>query len=188
MRCYSSNREWSTGIQLVKKFYPQIIALTKSPTAEVRKTAAWVMGQDNSLKSFIAHLLDLLKDTDPVVRRNALCNWFASVTPSGRPELRAMLQSFEVKAPSPAHDRKSIASRARQFVPALCWRASGTLQTTCRSFVRRWMADSPDLCSPKKVIKSPPIRRLPGSFPTGRRLPGCFESGWLMWGRKKIFR
>ena len=55
----------------VKKFYPQIIALTKSPTAEVRKTAAWVMGQDNKSEEFHRALLDLLKDTDPVVRRNA---------------------------------------------------------------------------------------------------------------------
>src|SRR6266581_2263534 len=27
----------------VKKFYPQVIALTKNPVAEIRKTTAWVM-------------------------------------------------------------------------------------------------------------------------------------------------
>src|SRR5207344_80869 len=31
------------GDPTAKKFYPQIIASTKSQTAEVRKTAAWVM-------------------------------------------------------------------------------------------------------------------------------------------------
>jgi HEAT repeat protein len=83
----------------VKKFYPQIIALTKSPTAEVRKTAAWVMGQDNKSEEFHRALLDLLRDTDPVVRRNAALQLVRFGDAAGRPELRAMLQSFEVKAP-----------------------------------------------------------------------------------------
>src|SRR5438445_7242165 len=30
-----------------KKFYSQIVAAAKSSHAEIRKTAAWVMGQDN---------------------------------------------------------------------------------------------------------------------------------------------
>ena len=83
----------------VKKFYPQIVALTGSPTAEVRKTAAWVMGQDNTAEEFHRALLDLLKDADPVVRRNAALQLVRFGDASGRPELRAMLQSFEVKAP-----------------------------------------------------------------------------------------
>jgi HEAT repeat protein len=83
----------------VKKFYPQIIALTKSPTAEVRKTAAWVMGQDNKSEDFHRALLDVLRDTDPVVRRNAALQLVRFGDASGRAELRAMLQSFEVKVP-----------------------------------------------------------------------------------------
>jgi pyruvate/2-oxoglutarate dehydrogenase complex dihydrolipoamide acyltransferase (E2) component len=43
--------------------------------------------------------LDLLKDTDPVVRRNAALQLVRFEDAAGRPELRAMLQSFEVKAP-----------------------------------------------------------------------------------------
>src|ERR1051326_3556477 len=35
------------GDASAKQFYPQIIADSKSPVPEVRKTAAWVMGQDN---------------------------------------------------------------------------------------------------------------------------------------------
>src|SRR3977135_3120779 len=35
------------GDPSAKKFYPQVIALTKSPTSEIRKTTAWVMGQHN---------------------------------------------------------------------------------------------------------------------------------------------
>jgi len=82
-----------------KKFYPQIVALTKSPTAEVRKTAAWVMGQDTKSEEFHRALLDLLKDTDPLVRRNAALQLVRFGDASGRPELRAMLQSLEAKAP-----------------------------------------------------------------------------------------
>lgn len=87
------------GDPTVKKFYPQIVAATKSQTAEVRKTSAWVMGQDNKSEEFHRALLDLLKDTDPLVRRNAALQLVRFGDAAGRPELRAMLQSFEVKAP-----------------------------------------------------------------------------------------
>jgi|SRR5436190_8166833 len=83
----------------VKSFYPQILALTKSPTAEVRKTAAWVMGQDNQYPEFHRALLDLLQDSEPLVRRNAALQLIRFGDASGRSELRSMLQSFEVKAP-----------------------------------------------------------------------------------------
>src|SRR5258708_38597610 len=36
------------GDPAVKNFYPQIVSASKSPTGEIRKTTAWVMGQDNS--------------------------------------------------------------------------------------------------------------------------------------------
>jgi biotin carboxyl carrier protein len=83
----------------VKKFYPQIIAASKSATGEVRKTAAWVMGQDNTSQDFHRALLELLKDQEPLVRRNAALQLVRFGDASGRPELRAMLQSFEVKSP-----------------------------------------------------------------------------------------
>src|SRR5437868_4635321 len=35
-----------------KQFYPQIVAASKSTVPEVRKTAAWVMGQDNKSEDF----------------------------------------------------------------------------------------------------------------------------------------
>ena len=87
------------GDPTAKRFYPQIISLTKSQTAEVRKTAAWVMGQDSKSEEFHRALLDLLKDSEPLVRRNAALQLVRFGDASGRPELRAMLQSFEVKAP-----------------------------------------------------------------------------------------
>jgi len=87
------------GDPTVRKFYSQIAALTKSPTAEVRKTAAWVMGQDNRSEEFHQALLTLLIDSEPLVRRNAALQLVRFGDASGRPEFRAMLQPFETKAP-----------------------------------------------------------------------------------------
>ena len=82
----------------VKKFYPQIIALTRNPVAEIRKTTAWVMGQDPAAEEFHRALLPLLADSEPLVRRNAALQLVRFGDASGRPELRAMLQPFEVKS------------------------------------------------------------------------------------------
>ncbi|MEK6335759.1 MAG: hypothetical protein AABM67_12585 [Acidobacteriota bacterium] len=83
----------------VKKFYPQIIALAKNPVAEIRKTAAWVMGQDPTAEEFHQALLFLLSDSEPLVRRNAALQLVRFRDGSGRAELQAMLQPFELKSP-----------------------------------------------------------------------------------------
>src|SRR5437588_9331760 len=82
-----------------KKFYPQIVATAKSSHAEIRKTAAWVMGQDNRSEEFHRALVDLLPDSEPLVRRNAALQLVRFGDSSGRPELRAMTQPFEAKSP-----------------------------------------------------------------------------------------
>jgi biotin carboxyl carrier protein len=82
----------------VKKFYPQVIALTRNPVAEIRKTTAWVMGQDPAAEEFHRALLPLQEDSEPLVRRNATLQLVRFGDASGRPELRAMLQPFEVKS------------------------------------------------------------------------------------------
>src|SRR5438105_2450550 len=82
-----------------KKFYAQVIALSKNPIAEIRKTTAWVMGQDNSSQEFRQALLGMLNDSEPLVRRNAALQLVRFGDASGRPELRAMLEPFEVKSP-----------------------------------------------------------------------------------------
>jgi HEAT repeats len=82
-----------------RRFYPQVIALTKSPTGEIRKTTAWVMGQDNQSAEFHQALISLLSDSEPLVRRNAALQLVRFGDGSGRPELRAMLQPFETKSP-----------------------------------------------------------------------------------------
>ena len=103
-RVTCSTRSWveeriERGDPVAKKFYPQIIAASKSSVPEVRKTAAWVMGQDNRSEDFHRALNDLLKDTEPLVRRNAALQLVRFGDSSGRPELRAMLQPFEAKCP-----------------------------------------------------------------------------------------
>jgi|SRR5215831_587660 len=82
-----------------RQFYPQIVAASKSSVPEVRKTAAWVMGQDNKSEDFHTALLQLIKDDDPLVRRNAALQLTRFNDASGRLELRAMLQPFDAKAP-----------------------------------------------------------------------------------------
>lgn len=82
-----------------KQFYPQIIAAAKSSIPEVRKTAAWVMGQDNKSAEFHAALVNLIKDEDPLVRRNAALQLVRFGDASGLDELRAMLKPFEAKTP-----------------------------------------------------------------------------------------
>jgi hypothetical protein len=82
----------------VKKLYPQVAALASSPTTEIRQTAAWVMGQDNSSEEFHAALLKLLNDTEPIVRRNAAVQLVRFKDGRGLAELRATLKPYEVKA------------------------------------------------------------------------------------------
>ncbi len=87
------------GDPKVKKFYPQIVSSAKSSHAEIRKTVAWVMGQDNKSEEFHTALVDLLKDSEPLVRRNAALQLVRFGDASSRSELRAMLGAFEAKSP-----------------------------------------------------------------------------------------
>lgn len=88
-----------TGDPSAKQFYPQIIAASQSSVPEVRKTTAWVMGADNRSEEFHHALLPLLKDEDPLVRRNAALQLVRFGDASGREELRAMLQPYDAKSP-----------------------------------------------------------------------------------------
>jgi multidrug efflux pump subunit AcrA (membrane-fusion protein) len=87
------------GDASAKRWYPQVVALTGSNVVEIRKTVAWVMGQDNKSEEFHAGLLNLIKDTHPAVRRNAAVQLVRFEDASGREELRAMLQPFNLTAP-----------------------------------------------------------------------------------------
>jgi biotin carboxyl carrier protein len=83
----------------IKRWYPRIVELAYSPVPELRKTVAWVMGNDNKAVEFHQTLLRLLEDSEPVVRRNAAVQLIRFNDGSGRSELRAILRPFAVTAP-----------------------------------------------------------------------------------------
>ncbi len=87
------------GDATVQPWYPQIAALAHHPNAVLRTTAAWVMGQDSSSQPFHAALLDLVKDSDLMVRRNAALALVRFQDASGRGELLKILQPTSMVAP-----------------------------------------------------------------------------------------
>ncbi len=82
-----------------KNWYPQVITLSGSQETEFRLTVAWLMGFDNKSSEFHDALRKLLKDEEPIVRRNAALALVRFNDHSGREELLAVLQPFHVKAP-----------------------------------------------------------------------------------------
>jgi hypothetical protein len=86
--------------QSVKRFYPDVITVSQHPQAEIRLTAAWVMGQDDTNEDFRAALLPLLKDPSPGVRHNAALGLVRFRDSSARPELIAMLEPYSVRSDS----------------------------------------------------------------------------------------
>lgn len=84
--------------QTVKPFYPDIIAVSQHPQAEVRMTAAWVMGQDNAFEDFHSALRPLLQDPSSGVRHNAALALVRFGDSTGRPELVAMLEPYGVRS------------------------------------------------------------------------------------------
>ena len=64
-----------------------------------RLTAAWVMGFDTRLTSSQS-LAGLLKDSEPIVRRNAALALLRFGDASGRDELRTILQPYSVTSPT----------------------------------------------------------------------------------------
>lgn len=81
-----------------KNWYPQLIALSGSPETEFRLTVAWLMGFDNNSQQFHEALSKLLKDSEPIVRRNAALALVRFNDASGREELVSILKPYAVKA------------------------------------------------------------------------------------------
>jgi hypothetical protein len=82
-----------------RRWYPQIVALSKSNVAELRSNVAWLMGKDNLAEEFHAALLNLLQDTEPLVQRNAALSLVTFNDSKSLPVLRSMLQPFALTAP-----------------------------------------------------------------------------------------
>ena len=83
----------------VTRLYPEVVRLASYPIEEVRNTDAWVMGQDTSGAGFHETLLKMLNDPSPLVRGNAALSLVCFGDATGRPQILALLQSAEVKAP-----------------------------------------------------------------------------------------
>lgn len=81
------------------KWYPQVVQLAGSSEKEFRLTAGWLMGFDNRSQEFHQALLQLVRDPEPIVRRNAALALIRFNDQSGRAELRAMLEPFSLAAP-----------------------------------------------------------------------------------------
>jgi len=84
----------------VRQWYPRIVELASNPEAEYRLTAAWAMGFDNKADEFHKTLLTLLRDSEPLVRRNAALALVRFNDPVGREVLLATLKPFELTAPA----------------------------------------------------------------------------------------
>jgi hypothetical protein len=84
----------------VRQWYPQVVRLAGDSETEFRLSAAWVMGFDNRAQEFHQALLGLMKDAEPIVRRNAALSLLRFGDATGRDELRAILQPYALEAPT----------------------------------------------------------------------------------------
>ena len=87
------------GDPAAKSWYPQLIVLSGSPETEFRLTVAWLMGFDNQSQEFHNALLKLVRDQEPIVRRNAALALVRFNDPSGHEELVSVLKPYVLKAP-----------------------------------------------------------------------------------------
>jgi hypothetical protein len=83
-----------------KQWYPQIVSLAGNPETDIRLTVAWVMGFDNQSSQFHQSLLKLLKDSEPIVRRNAALALVRHNDSRGRQELLSIFAPYVVTAPA----------------------------------------------------------------------------------------
>ena len=90
----------SEGDTSVRRWYPRVSEMTGHPNAELRQTAAWIMGQDRQHESFREPLGKLLRDPSPMVQRNAALALAGFRDTAGQEVLRAMLGPHSMKAPT----------------------------------------------------------------------------------------
>lgn len=88
------------GDAAAARWNPQVVALSRSQTPDLRMTAAWVMGLEHRSEDFREALARLLEDPEPIVRRNAALALVRFGDPRCRAELLAMLKPYAVKSAS----------------------------------------------------------------------------------------
>lgn len=79
-------------------WYPEVIKFSEQGSAELRVTAAWVMGQDNQSPEFHAALSKQLADANPMVQRNAALSLVRFADPAGHTLIAGMLAPYMVNA------------------------------------------------------------------------------------------
>ena len=113
-----------------KNWYPQLITLSGSAETEFRLTVAWLMGFDNQSQEFHDALLKLVRDPEPIVRRNAALALLRFNDSSGREELLSVLRPYSLKAPADgvvASSLKEGATVARRALLARIQQPDGTV-------------------------------------------------------------
>lgn len=145
-----------------RRFYPQVIGVAQTGGDELRITAAWLMGQDNSSPEFDRELLALLGDANPMVRRNAALALVRFNDASGLSEIRAMLHPYAAPA---MHSGKLIERLKPSEVinpgALLGWVEAGGSKLEMRSQVPgtidRWLvADGADVTADEPVLSIDP--------------------------------
>ena len=76
-----------------QRWYPTLLKMAESPSAEQRGIAAWIMANDTSRDDFHQTLLRLTTDPSPSVRANAAVSLDKFNDPTGRQTLRDMVTS-----------------------------------------------------------------------------------------------
>jgi hypothetical protein len=79
-----------------RRWYPRVVEVSHDSSADLRLTAAWVMGDDNREETFHAALVPLLGDAEPAVRRMAALSLSRFDDARCRAELVAMLHDYSV--------------------------------------------------------------------------------------------
>ncbi len=87
------------GDKSVARWYPDIARLSTSAVPQIRETAAWVMGQDNTSSLFHQTLLEMLRDPDSLVRMNAALGLVRFRDSSGHAIILQMLSGRPLLAP-----------------------------------------------------------------------------------------
>ncbi len=84
------------GDESVKVWYPHLLELARHELPELRVTVAWLMGDDPSSDAFHEALRVLVRDPNPMVRRNAALALAKFGDSIGRAEMRGMLQPYRL--------------------------------------------------------------------------------------------
>ena len=86
------------GDPTVERWYPDVVRLAANNADQIRLTAAWVMGQDNSVPAFHEALLKMLADPQPMVERNAALSLVRFHDAAGRSIIVSMLRPYALPA------------------------------------------------------------------------------------------